>query len=130
MTTTLGIGRTLQGCNLATAQQRITAALSTQGFGVLTEVNVQETLKKKLDVTIRPYKILGACNPNFAHQALQLHPLAGLMMPCNVVLYEEGGNTVVTAVDPTQLPVAALSKEIATLAAGVRDALAKVVEAA
>lgn len=126
---TLGISRTLKDTNLATAQERVTKALSTEGFGVLTEVNVQETLKKKLDVTIRPYKILGACNPHFANQALQLHPQAGLMMPCNVVLYQEGNDTVLTAVDPTQLPVTSLSKDIARLAAEVRGKLQKVVDA-
>ncbi len=77
------------------------AALKEQGFGVLTEIDVRATLKQKLDVSFRPYKILGACNPPIAHQALSTNLGAGLMMPCNVVVYEDSADrTTVLAIDP------------------------------
>lgn len=70
------------------AMTQVTEALKAEGFGVLTEIDVQKTLKQKIDVDVRRYQILGACNPALAHKALQIDPLVGLMMPCNVVLYE------------------------------------------
>jgi len=84
------------------ALTKIPEALKTEGFGVLTEIDVKATLKAKIDADIRPYKILGACNPPFAHNALQQDIDAGLMMPCNVVVYvDDAGKTVVHAIDPT-----------------------------
>jgi len=84
-----------------TAIYEVTAALKEQGFGVLTEIDVKMTLKKKLDVDVRPYAILGACNPPLAHRALSQDPIVGLMLPCNVVVYDNGdGTTTVSAINP------------------------------
>jgi len=83
------------------ALPRVVEALQQEGFGVLTEIDVKATLKKKLDADFRKYKILGACNPHLAHRALQAELELGLLLPCNVIVYEaDGGQTVVTAVDP------------------------------
>lgn len=78
----------------------VTEAFKEQGFGVLTEINVQQTLKDKIGVEFTRYTILGACNPNLAHQALSAHPEVGLLLPCNVIVYEQGGRVVVSAMNP------------------------------
>ncbi|MCZ7574397.1 MAG: DUF302 domain-containing protein [Ardenticatenaceae bacterium] len=82
------------------AIEKVTAALKTEGFGVLTEIDVQATLKKKLDVDFRRYIILGACNPALAYQALNAELEIGLLLPCNVIIYEDGGDSVASIVDP------------------------------
>ena len=87
-------------CGVDDAIDRVTAELSTRGFGVLTTIDVRTTLKQKIDVDRRPYVILGACNPNFAHQALQHEEELGLLLPCNVIVYQDAGDqTVVAAID-------------------------------
>jgi uncharacterized protein (DUF302 family) len=96
-----GITRTFQGVPFEAARERIEGALKEEGFGVLTEIDVKATLKKKLDVDFRKYAILGACNPPIAHQALTAEIGVGLLLPCNVVVTEDdGGNAVVSILDP------------------------------
>ena len=107
--------------------EKVTEALKAEGFGVLTEIDVRETLKKKLDVDFRRYKILGACNPPFAHRALQQDLGVGLLLPCNVVVYEEdGGGTHVAAIDPMQTIAAQGAAGLAEIAAEVRQRLERV----
>ena len=96
-----GFTRTLANTKLEEARERITNALKEQGFGVLTEIDVKATLKKKIDVDFRPYVILGACNPPIAHQALQAEPGMGLLLPCNVVVAEDDdGGAVISVIKP------------------------------
>ena len=124
---TLGIRRELE-LSYAEALEKIPAALKEEGFGVLTEIDVQETLKNKLDVDFRPYKILGACNPPFAHRALQARIDVGLLMPCNVIVYEdERGKATVNVVDPMQTIGGEAEPELKQLAAQVREKLERVV---
>lgn len=91
--------RTVEG-NFDAVLERTRAALQEHGFGVLTEIDVQATLKSKIDVDFRPYRILGACNPVMAHEALKMEPHVGVMLPCNVVVQQGEGGVEVFAVDP------------------------------
>jgi uncharacterized protein (DUF302 family) len=98
--TTLGLAKTTD-LSYEQAIAKVTEELKKEGFGVLTEIDVKETLKKKLNVDFRPYKILGACNPSLAHQALEKEVELGMFLPCNVIVYRSNdGRTVVSAVDP------------------------------
>lgn len=85
------------------AIQKATDALKAEGFGVLTQIDVKETLKQKINADFRRYVILGACNPSLAHRALSSNLNVGLLLPCNVTVYEEGNGSVVTAVDPVEM---------------------------
>ena len=95
-----GFERHLEHANVEEALERVTAALKREGFGILTQIDVKETLKKKLDVDFRRYLILGACNPSLAHKALSTDPQIGLLLPCNVVVQEADGGISVSIADP------------------------------
>lgn len=85
------------------ALEKVTQALKAEGFGVLTSIDVQKTMKEKLNADFRNYTILGVCNPPLAHQALTARPEIGLLLPCNVIVYAEEGHTVVSIVDPLSM---------------------------
>ena len=106
-----------------------TASLKRHGFGVLTDIDVQTTLKNKLDVSFRPYRILGACNPKMAHQALRLEDKIGTLLPCNVIVPQhEDGHVEVSAIDPVVSMQAIDHQELSRIAETVRDMLRRVVE--
>ena len=111
------------------AVQQVKEQLKKEGFGVLTEIDMKETLKKKLDVDFRNYKILGACNPPFAYRALQLERMVGTMLPCNIIVQEAGeGKTEITAIDPVASMQAITNTALAEVAGQVRLKLRSVVE--
>ena len=110
------------------AMQRVMDSLAAKEFGVLTTIDVRATMKKKLDVDFRPYTILGACNPEFAHKALLIEDMIGTMLPCNVVVQEVGKDLVeVSAVDPVASIMAIGNPKLASIAGEVRDLLKQVV---
>ena len=116
--------------DLADAETRVLRHLEEEGFGVLTVIDVQATLKKKLDINFTPYKILGACNPSFAYKALQVEPHVGTMLPCNVILRElPEGSIEVSAVDPLASMQAIDNLELVSIAEQIRDKLKKVITA-
>ncbi len=111
------------------AIQRTTSALKDEGFGVLTEIDIRNTLKQKLDVHFPHYTILGACNPSFAHKALQIENKIGTMLPCNVIVREaEDGNIEVAAVNPIASMIGIHNEELTGIAEEVRDKLKRVIE--
>jgi uncharacterized protein (DUF302 family) len=112
-----------------TAIERTTAALKEKGFGVLTTIDVKKTLKEKIDVDFRRYTILGACNPNFAHQALQHEPKIGAMLPCNVIVEEVDGKVEISAVDPMASMQAVENPDLEGIAREVQSLLRQVIEA-
>ncbi len=111
------------------AIEKTTAILKEEGFGVLTEIDIKETLKKKLDVDFRKYRILGACNPPNAYKALQAEGHIGLMLPCNVIVQEhEDGKVEVSAVDPVASMQAIENKDLGEVATNVQNMLKKVID--
>ncbi len=109
-------------------REKVIASLKEEGFGILTEIDVKQTLKKKLDVDFHNYKILGACNPPFAYKALQAEDKIGTMLPCNVIVQEEKeGEIEVAAVDPVASMKAIDNPDLFGIAQQVRDKLKKVV---
>lgn len=110
--------------------KKVITELEKEGFGILTEIDVQSTLKKKLDVDFRKYRILGACNAHFAHKALKTENKVGTMLPCNVILQEmENGQVEVAAVNPTASLQAIENKELANIANEISKRMQKVISA-
>ena len=114
----------------AEAVERVRAELQAEGFGVLCEIDVRQTLKDKLDVDREPYLILGACNPPLAHRALEAEPGLGVLLPCNVVVYQRNGETTISAVDAERMLSLVGNDAVEPIAADVRRRLAAVVERA
>ncbi len=123
------IDKRLTDTTLEEADTRTREALKDQGFGVLTEIDVQGTMKKKLDEDMPAYMILGACNPKMAHQAIQLEPNVGAMLPCNVILRQDGSDILVCAIDPEASMTAIDNSQLKSVAGDVRDMLEKAVQA-
>jgi uncharacterized protein (DUF302 family) len=117
------------GGSFEEVEERLRDELKKEGFGVLTEIDVRETMKKKLDVDFRRYKILGACNPPFAHKALQVEDKIGTMLPCNVIIQEKvGGGVEVAAIDPVASMKAVENSALEGVAVHVRDKLKAVID--
>ncbi|HSL64570.1 MAG TPA: DUF302 domain-containing protein [Gaiellaceae bacterium] len=110
------------------AVERVRTELAGEGFGVLCEIDVQATLREKLAEEIEPYLILGACNPPYAHRALQAEPDLGALLPCNVVVYEQGGTTHVSAVDPVAMLGIVGNPELDPIAQEIRVRVERAVE--
>lgn len=123
------INRTITGYDFAQVDERTRQALADHGFGVLTEIDVKATMKKKLARDMSAYRILGACNPSMAWDALGIEPRVGAMLPCNVILREVPEGIEVSAVDPVASMSAIDNEELKNVAGHVRDMLAKVVQA-
>ena len=123
------INRLIVDAGFEAVDGRTRAALAAQGFGVLTEIDVKATMKKKLAVDMPPYRILGACNPKMAHQAIGIEPRVGAMLPCNVILREVDGGVEVSAIDPVASMQAIDNPALHAVAGQVRDLLAKAVAA-
>ena len=123
------INRMISGADIDSIDERTRKALADNGFGVLTEIDVKVTMKKKLDVEMPAYRILGACNPKMAHQAIRIEPRVGAMLPCNVILREVEGDVEVSAIDPVASMQAIENAELTAVAGEVRDLLAKAVAA-
>jgi uncharacterized protein (DUF302 family) len=108
------------------AIEKVTAELKKEGFGVLTSIDVKDTLKKKIDVDFKKYMILGACNPSLAHKALQKEEELGLLLPCNILIYEKGDETVVSVFDPMIMTEIVKNKELESIAMEVKTKLERV----
>jgi uncharacterized protein (DUF302 family) len=111
------------------AVAKVTDELKKEGFGVLTTIDVRETLKKKLNVDFKKYVILGACNPPFAYKSLQAEEEIGLLLPCNVIVYEKDGATIVSAFDPMAMTALIENSEIKPIAGEIKARLERVIRA-
>ncbi|MDP8239466.1 MAG: DUF302 domain-containing protein [Candidatus Hatepunaea meridiana] len=107
---------------------KVTHLLKEQGFGILTEIDFKSTLKKKLDVDWKPYKILGACNPPFAYKSLQAEPLVGVLLPCNIIVWDEGDHRIVAAMEPGIMGDIIDNQEIRDVARQVSNLIKKVLK--
>ena len=121
------INRLISDVELAEVDTRTRAALAVNGFGVLTEIDVAATMKKKIGVEMSAYRILGACNPQMAYQAIGIEPRVGAMLPCNVILRVVDGGIEVSAIDPAASMMAIVNPGLKVLAERVRDMLIRVV---
>ena len=121
--------RTIDGGKMDDVDARTRAALADKGFGVLTEIDVQATMKKKIDKDMDGYRILGACNPTMAWEAIGMEPRVGAMLPCNVILREVDGGVEVSAIDPVASMSAIPNDGLKNVAGQVRDMLGEVVAA-
>ncbi len=111
------------------AVSRTEAALKTEGFGVLSRIDIQQTLKSKINIDFRPYTILGACNPTLAHKALQLEDKVGLMLPCNIIIQQsDSGKVEIAAIDPVASMQAIVNPGLMSAAQAVREKLSRVIE--
>lgn len=126
---TYTINRMISDASIDDVDTRARRALVDLGFGVLTEIDIKATMKKKLDVEMPAYRILGACNPKMAYQAIGIEPRVGAMLPCNVILREVEGGVEVSAIDPVASMQAVENAELTAVAGEVRDLLVKAVEA-
>jgi uncharacterized protein (DUF302 family) len=124
----VGIGKTVSG-KFEDVIVRTEAALKNEGFGVLTRIDVKATMKEKLDVDVAPYLILGACNPPIAHKALAIEPRIGLLLPCNVVVRQEGSAVRVDAIEPYAMTAMFPDKDLAEVAADASDRLHRAIDA-
>ena len=121
--------KVLENTSFDEAIEKVTIELKKEGFGVLTEIDVKETLKKKIDVDFRKYKILGACNPHFAHKAMTAEDKIGVFLPCNVIVQEhENGKVEVAAVDPIASMISVNNPALVSLAQEVQQKLIRVIE--
>lgn len=121
--------KTLKNSSFEDAIVKVTEALKEEGFGVLTEIDVQATLKKKLDEDIQPYMILGACNPSYAHKALMAEDKIGVMLPCNVIVQQKQEGVEVAAVDPMASMQAIENKDLIKIAEEIQSKLKSVIKA-
>lgn len=121
------LDRTIAGASLDEVDERTRKALSDKGFGVLTEIDVAATMKTKLDKQMPGYRILGACNPDMAWQAIGIEPRVGAMLPCNVILRETDGGIEVSAIDPVASMQAVENPDLTRVVGKVRDMLREVV---
>ncbi len=120
--------KTLTNLSFEEAIEKVTAGLKEEGFGVLTEIDIKATLKKKLDVDFYNYQILGACNPPSAHKALKAENKIGLMLPCNVIVQERNPGTIeVSAIDPAESMKAVENDELGEIAEEIRNKLKSVI---
>lgn len=117
------IDRFIEGADFDDVDARVRSALAGHGFGVLTEIDVKVTMKKKIDVDMQPYRILGACNPNMAYQAIGMEPKVGAMLPCNVILRAVDGGVEISAIDPVESMAAIDNDRLKAVARQVRGML-------
>ena len=122
-----GITKTIE-LSYEQAIEKVTEELKKEGFGVLTTIDVKETLKKKLDVDFRKYIILGACNPPFAYEALKAEEQIGLLLPCNFIIYEKEGKTVVSAFNPSTISAISNNAKLNEISAKLNEKIFKVLD--